>query len=154
MRALIALAVLLIAVPAFADVSGPARVVDGDTLWIGETKIGLYGIDAPELKQTCTTRKGKVQHCGRLSMQHLVRLVRGQDVSCKDKTQNSDGRLMAVCRLGPFNLNEQMVIDGWALADRQDGKNYQRAETFAKARREGIWRSTFDAPWDWRKTNR
>ena len=30
------------------QVTGPARVVDGDTIWIGQTKIRLHGIDAPE----------------------------------------------------------------------------------------------------------
>ena len=40
------------------DISGKARVVDGDTIYVGSTKIRLFGIDAPEQKQTCT-HKGK-----------------------------------------------------------------------------------------------
>ena len=33
---------------------GPARVVDGDTLVLnGSQRIRLYGVDAPESKQTC-----------------------------------------------------------------------------------------------------
>jgi hypothetical protein len=32
---------VLIFYPAYADVTGPARIVDGDTIWIGETKIRL-----------------------------------------------------------------------------------------------------------------
>ena len=62
MRLPFILAVLLIATPGLAlanaggtkpprVVEGPARIVDGDTIWIGETKIRLYGIDAPEAKQ-------------------------------------------------------------------------------------------------------
>ena len=34
-------------------ISGIARVIDGDTLRIGNKKIRLYGIDAPEKKQLC-----------------------------------------------------------------------------------------------------
>ena len=34
-----------VVVPAQADDIGPARVIDGDTVWIGETKISLWGID-------------------------------------------------------------------------------------------------------------
>ncbi len=60
---LLFLSVLMFPSLAIADVSGPARVVDGDTIWIGETKIRLHGIDAPEMKQTCKTRKGQVQMC-------------------------------------------------------------------------------------------
>ena len=45
---------LIVSTPAFADVTGKARVVDGDTIHIGKTKIRLHGLDAPESKQTCT----------------------------------------------------------------------------------------------------
>jgi endonuclease YncB( thermonuclease family) len=36
-----------------ADVSGILRIVDGDTLAIGDIKIRLEGIDAPETDQVC-----------------------------------------------------------------------------------------------------
>ena len=65
-----------------ADVAGKPRVVDGDTIHIGKTKIRLHGIDAPEMKQTCRTSKGKEQKCGVLAKLALERLVRGQDVTC------------------------------------------------------------------------
>ena len=51
---------------AMADITGKPRVVDGDTIHIGKTKIRLHGIDAPEMKQTCRTSKGK---------KHLVPLM-------------------------------------------------------------------------------
>ena len=34
-------------------IEGVPRVVDGDTLWISQSKIRLHGIDAPEMKQIC-----------------------------------------------------------------------------------------------------
>ena len=42
-------------VPALAhaqEISGPARVTDGDTLNLTGFVIRLHGIDAPDLKQT------------------------------------------------------------------------------------------------------
>jgi endonuclease YncB( thermonuclease family) len=33
--------------------------IDGDTLKSGDTEVRLYGIDAPELYQTCTDATGK-----------------------------------------------------------------------------------------------
>ena len=54
------LLLLLLSLPAHADVTGKARVVDGDTLHINQTKIRLHGIDAPEMKQICHTSKGDV----------------------------------------------------------------------------------------------
>lgn len=63
-----------------ADVTGPTRIIDGDTIVISGERIRLHGIDAPELKQTC---KGKEQLCGQLAKQTLEKFVRGQEVVCK-----------------------------------------------------------------------
>ena len=108
--------IFLFSWPANADVTGAARVVDGDTIVIVGERIRLHGIDAPELKQTCKTRKLKDQQCGLLAKQALEKLIRGQDVVCKGKKRDRYKRLIAVCYVGPFNVNEQMVTDGWALA--------------------------------------
>ncbi len=60
--------VAMLAFPAHADVSGPACVTDGDTLvvngkrqrtrCVGGTRVRLFGIDAPELKQRCKHPSG------------------------------------------------------------------------------------------------
>ena len=136
---------------AHADITGKPRVIDGDTIHIGDTKIRLHGIDAPEMKQTCRTSKGKEQMCGVLAKQALERLVKGQDVTCKGDTRDRYKRLIAVCYVGQLNTNEQMVADGWALAYRRYSTDYVRAETLAKSRREGMWRTEFVPPWKWRK---
>ena len=145
---LLALLLLLLSLPAHADVTGKARVVEGDTIWIGDTKIRPHGIDAPEMKQTCRTSKGQEQLCGRLAKQALEKLVRGQDVTCKGDKRDRYKRLIAFCYVGPFNINEQMVADGWALAYRKYSKDYVRAETFAISQREGLWRGEFLPPWE------
>ena len=149
----VVLAVFLLLAPsvAAADITGKARVVDGDTIWIGETKIRLHGIDAPEMKQPCRTSKGKEQLCGQLAKQALERLIRGQDVVCKGDKRDRYKRLIAVCYAGSLNINEQMVTDGWAMAYRKYSTDYVRAETFAKSRREGLWRGEFVPPWEWRR---
>ena len=89
-----------------ADTTGKAHVVDGDTIWIGETKIRLHGIDAPELKQTCQTSKGNDQMCGQMAKQALQRLVKDQTVTCKGGERGKYKRLIAVCTVGPFSINE------------------------------------------------
>ena len=148
------LLLLLMALPAHVDITGNPRVVDGDTIHIGKTKIRLHGIDAPEMKQTCRTSKGKEQKCGVMAKQALERLVRGQKVTCKGDKRDRYKRLIAVCYVGPFNINEQMVVDGWALAYRKYSGDYVRAETFAKSRREGVWRGSFEKPREWRRQKR
>ena len=42
---------------------GIPKVTDGDTIRIGNTRIRLHGIDAPEAKQTCASG-GKEWRCG------------------------------------------------------------------------------------------
>lgn len=43
---------------------GKARVIKGDTFQLGDTRIGLAAIDAPELEQTYTKDGGKPWSCG------------------------------------------------------------------------------------------
>ena len=57
-RLALAVVLLLLPSPAHADITGKPRIIDGDTLQISNTKIRLHGIDAPEMRQTCTTSKG------------------------------------------------------------------------------------------------
>ena len=61
---LIPAVILFIALPATAgELTGSARIVDGDTIHIGKAKVRLHGIDAPEGKQTCAA-DGKEWPCG------------------------------------------------------------------------------------------
>ena len=48
-----------------AELAGTARVIDGDTISIADTRIRLWGIDAPEREQTCAGRNGDTYECGR-----------------------------------------------------------------------------------------
>ena len=150
-RLILILVVVHLASPTHAETTGPARVIDGDTIEIAGERIRLHGIDAPEMKQTCRTSKGKDQLCGELAKQALERLVRGQQVTCKGDQKDRYGRLIAVCYVGPFNINEQMVADGWAMAYRRYSMDYVDDEKAAKVARKGIWRGEFVPPWEWRK---
>ena len=53
LRIALTLATVLLTLPslALADITGKPRVVDGDTLHIGDTKIRLHGIDAPAMDE-------------------------------------------------------------------------------------------------------
>ena len=64
--------------PSFADVTGPAMVIDGDTIVVAGERVRLHGIDAPELHQTCTAY-GQPWACGRTSAEWLQEHLHGRN---------------------------------------------------------------------------
>ena len=136
-----------------ADTSGTATVVDGDTLTIGETRIRLHGIDAPEGQQSCA-RDGVDWLCGQEAAAKLRELVTGEVVNCSETDQDRYGRTVAVCMAGDTELGAAMVWSGLALAYREYGQEYVRHEDAAREARRGLWAGEFVPPWDWRSGER
>ena len=62
-----------------ATVIGIARVLDGDTIKIGSTSIRLFGIDAPEMAQSCRSAAGTVYRCGEDAAERLRFLTQGRE---------------------------------------------------------------------------
>ena len=154
-RLLLGLLGLLLATPALAkDVTGPARVIDGDTIEVAGERIRLHGIDAPESKQTCNW-PGKTIPCGRLATLALMDLTAGAEVTCKTREKDRYGRWVAVC-YDPdgFDLGRNMVHTGWALAYRQYSTDYVVTEDKAREAKRGMWKGEFVPPWEWRKGRR
>ncbi|WP_267357338.1 MULTISPECIES: hypothetical protein [unclassified Methylobacterium] len=52
-RSTLALLLLCGSAAAAGTISGPATVIDGDTIEVQGTRLHLYGIDAPETAQSC-----------------------------------------------------------------------------------------------------
>ena len=52
-------------------IQGVPKVVDGDTLDFSGTRVRLFGIDAPETKQSCTRSKGGDYLCGEASTDQI-----------------------------------------------------------------------------------
>ena len=97
---------------AMADITGKARVVDGDTIHIGATKIRLHGIDAPETKQECYRVGGSPYRCGEAATDALRVLIGADPVRCEGDTLDRYKRLIAICFTGTKDLNAEMVRQG------------------------------------------
>ncbi|MBT8005326.1 MAG: thermonuclease family protein [Rhodospirillales bacterium] len=130
--------------------TGVPKIIDGDTLRIGNTRIRLHGIDAPEAKQTCNV-DGKEWRCGQEATNALVRIVGERQVTCSQRDVDRYGRIVAVCRAGAVDLNAWMVGEGWAVAYRRFSREYVSDESEAKKAGNGMWRGEFMMPWDWRR---
>ncbi|MCB1467033.1 MAG: thermonuclease family protein [Rhizobiaceae bacterium] len=150
-RGLVFLVALAIPIaPAAAQtVVGTAAVIDGDTIEIGETRVRLSGIDAPEGRQACE-RDGAQWACGEDSARQLRSLVEGRQVVCHGNGYDDYGRVIAACEAVGLELNRTMVQQGWAVAFRRYSQGYVADETRAKTTRLGIWTSTFALPEEWR----
>jgi endonuclease YncB( thermonuclease family) len=129
---------------------GRAKVVDGDTLLVNETSVRLFGIDAPEFRQSCTNARGASYACGRAAKQALIDLIGGAVVRCRVQDIDRYQRHVAVCFRDSNDLNAALVRSGWALAYRQYGMDYVGPESSARDAKRGLWAGTFEAPWRWR----
>ena len=89
---------------AAAEISGPAKVIDGDTIKIRGAKIRLHGIDAPESAQVCKAKE-KSYRCGTSATLALGRRIAGKSVSCDERDRDRYGRIVAVCHAGGEDLN-------------------------------------------------
>ena len=130
------------------------RIIDGDTLAIGATTHRLFGVDAPESKQTCTATSGVVWKCGASATEALRALIGTSPVQCEARERDRYGRTVATCRAAETDLGEAMVAGGWAVAYRVYSKRYVPAEDIARATAAGIWSSRFVMPDEWRKGRR
>lgn len=148
-------AVLALHATANAEIAGKPRIVDGNTIEIAGQRIRLYGVDAPDERQTCNA-DGREWRCGQEAGFALARIIETHWTYCYERDR--DLRVVvAVCHLSGPNgpdLSAAMVREGWALADRQYATDYVAAEDEARKARAGLWRGEFAAPWDWRQRNR
>ncbi|MCA0433765.1 MAG: thermonuclease family protein [Proteobacteria bacterium] len=133
--------------------SGNATAKDGDSLTLNDTEVRLFGIDAPELHQTCGSPDGEYP-CGREARTALRDLLAGQTISCTSHEADRYGRAVSVCRAGETEINREMVRRGWAVAYVRHSTRYLREEREAQAANRGIWRGRFEMPENYRERTR
>ena len=135
------------------ELIGRASVIDGDTIDVARTRVRLWGIDAPESKQTCV-RDGKPWLCGNAAFNALSEWLGERVVHCEPRTMDRYQRVVALCRVAGDDVSAWLVANGHALAFRRYSNDYVLAEDEARRERVGIWSSEFKAPWEWRADQR
>ncbi|GIL85328.1 hypothetical protein Vretifemale_13809 [Volvox reticuliferus] len=140
------------------NITGQARVVDGDTLAFMTYRVRLYGVDAPETAQYCLDALNVSYACGNVSKQALANKIGNSTLTCIVKDIDIYGRSVSICGLtnatGAFeDVNAWLVSQGYAVAYRQFSKMYVPQEDQARAARLGVWQGQFQMPWDWRNSD-
>ena len=146
--------VLIINILAFSKIlnaSSSLKIIDGDTIILNSVKIRFYGIDTPEIKQTCTDKYGHAYLCGVKAKLELKKIIGSKKVSCIKKTKDRYKRSISICYVDENDINSLMVKRGWALAYRKYSKKYVKDEAIAKLNNAGMWSGKFIAPWKWRR---
>jgi endonuclease YncB( thermonuclease family) len=161
--ALVLVVVLLLLVERYCTVEVPpfgagAKIVsvDGDTIRAANgVEYRIFGIDAPELHQTCNEANGKSWLCGRAAKAKLTTILNRGNVNCEARAKDRFGRVVAVCSAeGVPDIGEALVRDGYAIdLGGAAGNPYREAQAEAEAAKRGIWRGTFERPSDWRQAN-
>ena len=134
----------------FERIVGKAKVLDGDTIEISGTRIRLFGIDAPENGQTCTIKR-KPFRCDHAAASALADKIGARIVECAPKDLDIYNRVVSVCLVEGEDINAWMVARGWALAYRQESRDYLSQEERASDAKLGMWQGEFELPWNWRQ---
>jgi endonuclease YncB( thermonuclease family) len=129
------------------------RITDGDTLRIGDERVRLWGIDAPEADQWCIDAAGAEYPCGLAARAVLEALLAARpEVICAELDVDRNGRSVARCLAGGADLAAAMVEAGHALDwERYSQGAYAEHQRHAQAAGRGLWAGTFIPPWEWRR---
>lgn len=131
--------------------TGPFRVVDGDTLAAGAERLRLVDIDAPELDQTCE-RDGQEWQCGRDAKSALREFVSQGATECRGSERDRYSRLLVTCHVAGQTLGGAMVRSGMAVPTGMI--TYRGEQASARAEGKGLWAGSFVMPSEWRRERR
>ena len=126
------------------------KVVDGDTIKIGDEKIRFSGIDAPEINQDCIQNGEKIS-CGKLVKDVLIKKIGDEIPKCTIEGKDFYKRTLAECFVNNESLSSYLVRNGYAFAYRKYSKKFIDDENFAKKNKLGLWSMKFKYPWEFRK---
>ena len=126
------------------------KVIDGDTIKIGNEKIRFGGIDAPELKQIYYKNEEKIS-CGILAKNVLKKKIGKETPKCISEGKDFYKRTIAECFINGESLSKFLVSNGYAFAYRKYSRKFIKDERFAKKNKLGLWSMKFMFPWEFRK---
>ena len=147
-------ALLLVAQTAYADPSGTIRVIDDDTFEVGDTKVRLHAIDAPETDQMCGDANSPAWACGAWVKAETRALFHGKHATCRATDTDRYGRTVAKCTVNGEDVGTRLVGDGLAFAYRRYGMDYDLTEKGASVNGRGLHATGVVSPAAFRSAKR
>jgi endonuclease YncB( thermonuclease family) len=124
-------------------------VDDGDTIRLNGTTLRLWGIDSPEMAQTCGDWPAGVA-----AAYALADLMQGKAITCERKDRDRYGRSVGLCRTDGTELGAAMVSAGMAWAFTRYSGDYVTQERETTGAKLGVHEHDCEKPWDWRARSR
>ena len=78
-----------------ANFSGRIFVIDGDTIDVGDVRVRIHGIDAPEQDQKCTSEQDLFWAWGAWVSDQVRERLQGQMATCRRIEIDKYGRVVA-----------------------------------------------------------
>jgi len=135
--------------------SGIAKVIDGDSIIVDDREVRIFGIDAPEYRQSCFDGKNREYSCGKASRNFLYDLVNGKKVTCHYAQKDKYNRFLGKCEIGALSINQEIIRNGMGVIYNfsESDDVMDALEAKAKEQKLGIWQGAFQLPKEYRKAN-
>lgn len=135
----------------YPAVNGPASVITAGVLNVSGIYVKLLGIDAPDVRQTCSNHRGQAYRCGQSAITWLQNWINGREVECRILGRVVNHWATGVCFIGQYDIAAVVTNAGWAVAYTKNTDAYVPYEEQAMAKKSGMWSGKFYRPRDWRK---
>jgi endonuclease YncB( thermonuclease family) len=113
---------------------------------MGNTRIRIEGMDAPERDQLCGDENLQNNPCGTKATEALREIVGDKSVDCAASGLDRYGRSLATYTVDGLDIEHERVRDCWALAFVRYSKRYIEDEDAARTIKAGMWGGTFIEP--------
>lgn len=118
-----------------STIIGAATVTDGDTIFVGGTKVRLNGFDTPEKDSMCGSTNVYEQASAALS-----EFIGSEEVECDLSGVKTFDRFVGTCSVEGTDIGTFMVERGLGRDwPRFSGGKYAAAEKAARAEKRGLW---------------
>lgn len=139
---------------AYPKITGSIEVIHAHLFKIGNRYIRLYGVDAPDNDQLCSSANGSSYNCGEQAASWIRNWIDNNVVVCYLFKINPNGVDLGTCLWGNYDIGAGLVGAGWGIANEKETSIYKPYEAKAKSEFSGLWQGTFYTPEDWRDIKR